>query len=685
MNDGGMTQNTTRTLGRYHLLRRIGKGGMGDVWLGEDPRLHRQVAIKTLPSRNQQDREFSLRFEREAQAAAALNHPHILPVHDYGEQVFPNGQLVTYIVMPYIAGGSLAERITALGERNSGIPPQEALAFLMQAAEAIDYAHQQGVLHRDIKPGNMLLRSDNWLMLADFGIARIMSNSEHLTQTGMGFGTPEYMAPEQAQGKAEVASDNYSLAVIAYQLFTGRLPFSADTAYATTIQHMTLPPPAPRQYNPAMTPAFEQVLLQGLAKIPAQRPASARAFITALQQATIDEGAEEATYVKPLQTNSAFVLNQNGLPSTTGANSPTEQKNFSFQQVSTPNTGQDPQTSATLPSTNPQRRRLLIGGGAALVALIAGGGILEWIANTRSQTPTTQSSSSNKSAQSTSPNPNAPVLVLRGHNKPVASLAWSPTNPGTLISSGSNDDGMVLLWDIQALQKQKSQNPQPKANVHLSTGNDIYLAWSPKGDMLAIGNAASDMNAAKVFVYTADLAGFAPGYTKNNISIKNSITVSSMSWSPSNYLLTMTNTVLTTNIPTMLQVWDPGQPGNLAGSIQISHYLSSDNTITLNQLAPAPKLAPLTLAIGTSDGVLLGELHASAQPPTWQQRILLKLNGQDTLLNTKIGTLAWSGDGQYLCAMAEPDTHPTTITTWNIPNNRSIILRVACLQTQARS
>src|SRR5581483_10974253 len=137
MREGEVTQHTTnRTLGRYQIIKRIGRGGMGDVWLCDDPRLHRQVAIKTLPAQSQQDYEFSQRFEREAHAAAALGHPHILPVYDYGEQPAPNGQVITYIVMPYVPGGSLTERIVAYQARQTLMPPQEAIAYLSQAAEA---------------------------------------------------------------------------------------------------------------------------------------------------------------------------------------------------------------------------------------------------------------------------------------------------------------------------------------------------------------------------------------------------------------------------------------------------------------------------------------------------------------------------------------------------------------------
>jgi eukaryotic-like serine/threonine-protein kinase len=298
--EDSLQSNSSVTVRRFRLLRRIGSGGMGEVWLGEDPRLHRQVAIKILPLRSQHDQEFLQRFEREARAAAALNHPHILPVHDYGEQVMNDRQTITYFVMPYVSGGTLAGRLTTLSTDNRLIPQDEAMSYLSQAAQAIDYAHGQNVLHRDIKPSNMLLRNEGWLLLADFGIARILSDQTNLTQMGVGIGTPEYMAPEQAQGRSEAASDTYSLAVIAYQIFTGQLPFRAETPYALTVLHIISPPPPPRQVNPNLSVAVEQVLLHGLAKEPAQRPPSASAFVAELQHAFADLSNAATLIEKPL-------------------------------------------------------------------------------------------------------------------------------------------------------------------------------------------------------------------------------------------------------------------------------------------------------------------------------------------------------------------------------------------------
>ena len=278
------------TPGHYLLLQRIGQGSMGEIWLAEDPRLRRQVAIKTLPLRNQGDNEYLQRFEREARAAANLNHPHILPVHNFGEQRLPDGQSITYLVMPYIPGGSLSERIAWLMNNNQSMPQQEALQYLAQAADAIDYAHVQGVIHRDIKPANMLLRADNWLLLADFGIARILAEQDRLTQTGAGFGTPEYMAPEQAQGHAVAASDTYSLAVIAYQLFTGRVPFKADTPYATTIA-------APDQSDAL------NGRRAGAAARAGQRSGTARSLSACLRQCTVTGCRQHATGCDLLQTD----------------------------------------------------------------------------------------------------------------------------------------------------------------------------------------------------------------------------------------------------------------------------------------------------------------------------------------------------------------------------------------------
>jgi serine/threonine protein kinase len=266
-------------LGRYHIQHLLGRGGMGEVWLAQDTQLRRQVAIKLLPAVLASDQKYLQAFSYEARAAAALEHPHILPVHDFGEQPINDGQVVTYLVMPYITDGSLQQRIRNV---NQPLHIDEGIHYLKQAAEAIDYAHSKQVLHRDIKPANMLLQH-GWLFLTDFGLAKLGSTQR--TQTTAGSGTPEYMAPEQAQGRAEPASDRYSFAIIAYQLFTGAVPFQGETPYNTLLKHIQEMPTAPRQLNPDLPMTVETLLIQGLAKQPAARPASCQAFIDALEQA----------------------------------------------------------------------------------------------------------------------------------------------------------------------------------------------------------------------------------------------------------------------------------------------------------------------------------------------------------------------------------------------------------------
>ena len=229
MNNGNSVQHMMhQVLGRYRLIQRIGVGGMGEVWLGEDTQLRRNIAVKMLPVAQMNDETYLQDFEREARAAAALEHPNILPVHDFGKQQIAHDRVVTYLIMPFIQGGSLRDRVRTM---NGPLPPEEMLHYLQQAAQAIDFAHSQQVLHHDIKAANMLLHS-GWLFLADFGIAKLLNSTIRHNQTHAGAGTPEYMAPEQIQGKAEFASDRYSLAVVAYQLCTGHTAAVTDVAWS---------------------------------------------------------------------------------------------------------------------------------------------------------------------------------------------------------------------------------------------------------------------------------------------------------------------------------------------------------------------------------------------------------------------------------------------------------------------
>ncbi len=268
-------------LGRYRLLDQPRHGRLGDVWLAEDSQLRRQVALKVLAITPGSEQQVLPIFLQMARAASSLDHPNILPVHEFGEQHLGNNQTIAFLVLPFISGGTLRER---LRHANGALPPAEAIAYLRQAGQAIDYAHSKQTLHGDLKPSNMLLQN-TWLYVADFGLARLMGLLPGTALAGrppVVAGTPEYMAPEQAQGYAGPASDRYSLAVVAYQLLTGRLPFEGDPPTVLRKQAQE-EPLRPRQFNQAMPLVIEQALLWGLAKQPSSRPPTCKALVDALE------------------------------------------------------------------------------------------------------------------------------------------------------------------------------------------------------------------------------------------------------------------------------------------------------------------------------------------------------------------------------------------------------------------
>lgn len=264
------------TLGRYQILEPLGSGGMATVYKAYEPSLDRTVALKVIRAGFAEDPDFAARFRREAQAVAKLEHPNIVHVYAFEET---DGRL--YLAMQYLEGGTLKDRIAQLspGER---APWPEAASIVSQVAEALSYAHEQGVVHRDMKPSNIMLTGSGRAVVTDFGIAKIVGTAA-LTQTGVGIGTPEYMAPEQGAGtKIDHRADIYALGVVAYELLTGRVPFTADTPFAVVAAHMRDPLPLPTTLNPAIPGGAERALLKALAKDPTQRFATAPEFAAAL-------------------------------------------------------------------------------------------------------------------------------------------------------------------------------------------------------------------------------------------------------------------------------------------------------------------------------------------------------------------------------------------------------------------
>jgi beta-lactam-binding protein with PASTA domain/predicted Ser/Thr protein kinase len=265
--------------GRYRVLQRLGSGGMADVWLAEDTHLQRRVALKVLHSRFAQDREFVERFRREAEHAAGLQHPNVVAVFDRGE--FEGAY---YIAMQYVEGNSLKALIDA------GLSPEQAVHLVRQVLEAARFAHRHGVVHRDLKPQNVIVDPEGKAVVTDFGIAR--AGVSEITQAGSVMGTPHYLSPEQAQGMdVTPVSDLYSIGVILYEALTGRVPFEADSAVAIAMKQVSQTPQRPSSIEPKVSPALDAVTMRALEKDPGQRFQSADAFIAALDAAMKEPGA----------------------------------------------------------------------------------------------------------------------------------------------------------------------------------------------------------------------------------------------------------------------------------------------------------------------------------------------------------------------------------------------------------
>ncbi|MBZ0290696.1 MAG: serine/threonine protein kinase, partial [Anaerolineae bacterium] len=270
-----------KRIGRYEIRERIGVGGMARVYKGWDSNLDRTVAVKILHEHLAEDTSFKERFEREAKLIASLNHPNIVQVYDFSV-LDEGGQMISYMVMPYIPGKTLKEileNFSARGERMS----QEAIReVLLDVSSALHYAHSRGMVHRDVKPANILFDEHDRAVLSDFGIARLIE-SANLTQEGATVGTPTYISPEQAAGlPVDSRADLYALGVILYEMLAGEPPFTADTNLSIILKHMSEPVPSISEKLSVNNADLDALIYKGMAKIPEDRFATAQEFANAL-------------------------------------------------------------------------------------------------------------------------------------------------------------------------------------------------------------------------------------------------------------------------------------------------------------------------------------------------------------------------------------------------------------------
>jgi len=285
-----------KQLGDYVLESKLASGGMAHIYIGQDTKLGRKAAVKVLtPDMNKADESLAVRFEREARAVAQVEHDNIVAIYQYGEQ-----DDLYFIAMRYIEGNDLADELRELRERGEVMPVKRALNILSQVAAALDFAHSRGIVHRDVKPSNVLLGHDDKAVLSDFGLVLWESVDQTL---GTAFGTPRYISPEQATDSQSAVpqSDIYSLAVIMYEILTGEPLFSGESPMEVALAHITETPLPPRAINPKIPAAAQEEILKGLSKEPSQRHKTATEFVEKVTRAYISAQTKDMPDTLPLR------------------------------------------------------------------------------------------------------------------------------------------------------------------------------------------------------------------------------------------------------------------------------------------------------------------------------------------------------------------------------------------------
>ncbi len=438
-------------LGKYEIQAEIGKGGMGIVYLGYDPLLDRQVAIKVLAPHLVWEEGFVERFLREARAAARIKHPNIVTIHDVGQE-----EDQFYFVMEYLAGQTLAEYIRERG----ALPPTEVESILRSVADALDYAHQHELVHRDIKPGNIIIGPTGQVTLTDFGIARAAQETR-LTTAGTIMGTPEYMSPEQAWGEdVDYHTDLYSLAVVAYEMLSGRVPFRGTTPHAVLYKQIHEPPPPIHETRPDLPASVDVVLVKALAKEPSKRYSTVTAFVDELTQAL------QGRVIAPPEEPPTQAMAPAEVPPASAQPTPTE---------AAPAPGQRPKAKP-VPSRRLLPRWLWALGGLAVLLLAVG---LVWLglSGGGGSTPTPSSQATQRPAATLTPSP-------LGTQRPEATPTLRPT-PARAVHECADPAGCVIIQgDEPILIGYMLLLSGPDEALGIAARNSLEMAMEDRGQIL---------------------------------------------------------------------------------------------------------------------------------------------------------------------------------------------------------
>ncbi len=659
-----MPEYIGRQIGNYRITRLLGEGGFAQVYLGEHIYLQTAAAIKVLLA-NLAERDLQA-FLNEARVIARLRHPHVVRVLEFGI----DNEHVPFLIMTYAPYGTLRQR----HPKGSMVPPQHFVSYVKQVAAALQYAHDQKIIHRDVKSENMLLGRNNEVLLSDFGIAVAARNTISQDKEDIG-GTVIYMAPEQLRGRPRPASDQYALGVVVYEWLSGARPFDGSGFLQMAAHHLLTPPLPLRERVPQLSRDIEEVVMKTLAKEPAERFPNVESFARALEEACITRNPLYTSY-----PHAPFAP----LPSVSSTVDPPTQTVASVVDPSAPTALTAPDSAGALPSIRLQdrlSRRTVATALAGIVGLSAISGGIAWFALTHTAPP---SAAPTVTAPPPTLLPSRPLgttlITYSKHTDKVTGITWSPD--GSWVAS-SSDDRTVHVWSPTA----GTTTDSLIYSGH--TGKVLAVAWSPNRTYIA---STSEDKTVRVW-YAPSTGNHTPGSTLL-VYQGSSTDVPALAWSPDSKRIASTNDAQKTG-GTEMQVWDAGTgkhtiyypdptqngpgptrgpDGAVAWSPNGLYIASSINTVSVWNVADGSRFMynghQFTVVHGLAwspDSKRIASAGDDKTVQVWDAATgnsLFTYKGHTAAVNA----VAWSPDGTYL-ASASSDT---TVQVWDAATGKAV-------------